>query len=227
MRHQSSHGPSPFSGYKLLIGLAILVGCGRGGPPLTPAQVEAVRAACIGADLLRYAGETAPHTGDLLATRKSRLEEAEARLAEAEAEHAALRAEISERGAMHDAPELQARFQRSQNSLRDAQNDVQYARNDWEALDAQTTEATGYLELVALHAAALAYADSAANFAHENEDSLRYAGLSEAKGQEAERFGRTHRALEARFRAEYGAAEADQFTKCNLQADELLQQGRG
>jgi hypothetical protein len=127
---------------------------------------------------------------------------------------------------MRDDPELEARFWRLQTALRDAQNDVQYARSDWEEVEAQAGEADAYSELVALHAAALAYADSAANFARGTEDSLRYAGLSESKGQEAESFGSTHRALEARFRAVYEEANADQFSKCNLLADELLQQGR-
>lgn len=185
-----------------------------------------MRAACIGADLLRFAEETSPYTEGLLATRKSRLEEAEARLADADAAYNALRTEISERGAMHDDPELEARFWRLQTALRDAQNDVQYARSDWEEVEVQAGEADAYLELVALHAAALAYTDSAANFARGTEDSLRYAGLSESKEQEAESLGSTRRALEARFRAAYGQAHADEFSKCNLLADELSQQGR-
>ncbi|UCC82234.1 MAG: hypothetical protein JSW46_14760 [Gemmatimonadota bacterium] len=225
MRNQSSHRPSLVTGFKLLIGLAILAGCGRGGEPLTPAQVEAVRAACIGADLLRFA-EEAPDVDELLATRRARLEEAEARLAEADAAHRALMRETSDPEATADAFELQARLQRSRNTLRDAQNDVRYAQSDLEQVETQARESGGYLELLTLHAAALAYADSALNFTGGSADSLRYTELSEAKRQEAEQFGRSRRALEARYRSEYEAAAADEFSKCNLQADELLQQGR-
>lgn len=225
MRHQSSHRPRLLTGCKLLIGLGMLAGCGRGGEPLTPAQVEAVRGACIGADLLRYA-EEAPNSQDLLATRRSRLEQAESRLAEVDAAHRALLRETSDPAATTDAFELQSRLQRSRNALRDAQNDVRYARSDLEQAEAQARSSGGYLELLRLHAAALAYADSAANFAGGAADSLRYEGLAEAKRQEAEQYGRANRSLEARFRAEYEAAAADEFSKCNLQADELLQQGR-
>ncbi|MGD2218090.1 MAG: hypothetical protein PVJ64_15135 [Gemmatimonadales bacterium] len=225
MRQQSRNRPSLLAGCKLLIGLAMLAGCSRGGEPLTPAQVEALRAACLGADLLRFA-EEAPDAEELLAARRARLEEAEARLAEADAAHRALLRETSDPEAMPDAFELQARLQRSRNALRDAQNDVRYARSDLEQAEARARESGGYLELLNLHAAALAYADSAANFAGSTEDSLRYAGLSEAKRQEADQYGRAHRALASRFRAEYEAAAADEFNKCNLQADELLQQGR-
>jgi hypothetical protein len=213
------------TGSKLLIGLAILAGCGRGSEPLTPEQVEAVRAACIGADLLRFA-EEAPDVQELLATRRARLEQAEARLAEVDAAHRALLRETSDPEATADAFELQSRLQRSRNALRDAQNDVRYAQSDLEQVETQARESGGYLELLTLHAAALAYADSALNFAGSSADSLRYAEHSEAKRQEAEEYGRGRRALASRFRAEYEAAASDEFNKCNLQADELLQQGR-
>jgi hypothetical protein len=203
----------------------MLAGCGGSSELLTPAQVEAVRAACIGADLLRYA-EEAPDVNELLAARRQRLEQAEARLAEADAAHRALMRETSDPDATADAFELQSRLQRSRSALRDAQNDVRYAQSDLEQLEAQARESGGYLELLRLHVAALAYADSALNFAAGGADSLRYAERSEAKRQEAEQYGRSHRTTEARFRSEYEAAVADEFSKCNLQADELLQQGR-
>lgn len=225
MRNKSSHRLGLLTGCKLLIGLAILAGCGGGSEPLTPAQVEAVRAACIGADLLRFA-EEAPDVDELLASRRARLEQAEARLAEADAAHRALMRETSDPAATADAFELQSRLQRSRNALRDAQNDVRYAQSDLEQVETQARDSGGYLDLLRLHTAALAYTDSALNFAGGSEDSLRYAGLSEAKSQEAEQYARTRRALEARFRAEYESAAADDFSKCNLQADELLQQGR-
>ncbi len=226
MQNHSSHGPVRLSRCGLLVAMAAFAGCGGGGQPLTPAQVEALRAACIGADLLRFAQE-APVSEDLLTTRRTRLAQAEARLAEADAAHRALLRETSDPAATADAFELQARLQRSRNALRDAQNDVRYARTDLEQAEAQVRGAGAYLELLTLHTAALAYADSAANFARGVEDSLRYAGLAEARRQEAEEYGRANRALEARFRTAHAAAAADQFSKCNLQAEELLQQGRG
>ncbi|UCC73940.1 MAG: hypothetical protein JSV86_05105 [Gemmatimonadota bacterium] len=226
MPHQNSHSRITLPGYSLLLALMLLVGCGRGGPPLTPAQVEAVRGACIGGNLLRLAEETTRFADQLEASRRSLLEEAEARLSEADAAHRAIRAQIGEPASTSEALELQARFDRSQNRLRDARSDAEYARRQWQQADAEARESGAYLELVALHAAALAYADSAANFAGSAEDSLRYAGLAAAKQEEARQVGRTHRGLEARFSAEYAEAEADQFSTCNLQAEELLEQGR-
>lgn len=226
MRHQSSDRRRPPVRCTLLIGLAVLASCGRGSEPLTPAQVEALRAACIGADLLRYA-EEAPNTQELLATRRERLEAAEARLAEVESAHRAILRQTSDPNATADAFELQARLERSRSALRDAQNDVRYARSDLEQAEAQARSSGGYLDLVRLQAAALAYVDSAANFATSPEDSVHYSELAERKRGEAEQYGRGNRAAESRFRTEYEAAASDQLGKCNLQADELLQQGRG
>ena len=127
---------------------------------------------------------------------------------------------------MHDDPELQARFTRSQSQLRGAQSDFNYSRSAWQQADDESRELQDYLELVTLHVAALAYGDSTLNFARGAEDSSRYAGLAETKEAEAQALARSRRALEARFSAEYVDAEADEFSACALQADELLQQGR-
>lgn len=227
MPNQKMRLPRALPDWRLpaILALLSLAGCGS-EPALSVAQVDALRAACNASDILQETADAASRAEAVAASRQSALQDAEARLAEADAAHRALVRFISERGAMHDDPELQARFARSQSQLRDAQNDVNYARPVWQQADDAARELNNYLELVTLHAAALAYGDSALNFARSAQDSSRYAGLAETKAGEAQALASSRRALEARFSAEYADAEADRFSACNLQADELLEQGR-